>query len=133
MSMIYVDIVACYTLSSMFLVGANSTSQSLGPSADSSNTILSIGRTRIDDFVFTLTLRTRPSRRLQWTSRIRPKGQELRGELSSMTKTMSLIEKFLDVRFHLCLACKEGRYSFNHRRQNTSARYCTWRHRLREY
>ena len=100
----------------------------LEAAAASSNTILSTGRTSSDVLVFSLTERTSPSLRLVYTSRIRPSGQELRGLLSSRTKTTSSTAKFLYCLCHFCLSCRDGRYSRTQRRQNTSARYCTCRH-----
>ena len=41
--------------------------------------------------------------------------------------------RFLFLFSHFCLCCRVGRYSLVHLRQNKSARYCTWRQRLRLY
>ena len=71
--------------------------------------------------------RTRPSFLLAFTSKIRPRGHELRGVLSSSTRTISLTFTFLRSSFHFCRCCKEGKYSRSQRRQNKSARYCTCR------
>ena len=58
--------------------------------------------------------------------------QEPRGVDSSRTSTTSLTAKFIFTLVHFCLSCRDGRYSRNQRRQNTSARYYTWCHLRRE-
>ena len=60
---------------------------------------------------------------------IRLSGQELRGFFSSRTTILSTA-RFLCCLCHFWRSCRDRRYShFSQRRQNTSARYWTWRHR----
>ena len=96
--------------------------------AISRRTILLVSRTNTDVLVFNFIELTSPSLRLVYTSRMRPSGQQLRGVLSSRTKTASSTTKFLPFLFHFCLSCRDGWYPHTQRRQNTSARYCTCRH-----
>ena len=114
---------SAYECSSFFIVLF--TSYFFSSTSASNNTILLIGLSSDDVLVFTLTLLTLLSLEFWYTSRIRAKGQELRGQFSWRTKTMSPTRKFLRSMFHLVRCCREGRYSLSHRRQNKLARYRT--------
>ena len=70
--------------------------------------------------VFTLTVRTNPSR-LGMTSTTRPSDHLPLGKDSSANKAKSPTSKFLLSMFHFFLSNKFGRYS---RVQNTLAKYC---------
>ena len=91
-----------------------------------------MGRIRIPPLVFTLTLLTHPSL-LGKVSMIRAKGHAFREQVSSTRRTISPMLKFLRSWCHFDLIWRSGRYSFDQRFQNWSAKYWTWRHLLFEY
>ena len=82
--------------------------------------------------VKTLAVRTRPS----WpglTSVTLPNGHSFLGARGSITMTMSPAVRSLRADSHRVRCRRDGRYSRVHRRQNTSARYCTCFHFFLEY
>ena len=81
-----------------------------------------LARVATVQLVFTLTVRTNPSR-LGITSAILPSGHLPLGNDSSANKTKSPTSKFLLGVFHFFLSNKVGRYSFVHLRQNKLAKY----------
>ena len=93
----------------------------------SSRTILVIGRRLMPFEVLTWTERTSPSS-LVLTLSTTPSGQFPRDVDSSTTSTRSFGLRLEEVLVHLDRHCKAGRYSRSQRFQNTSERYCTWRH-----
>ena len=61
-----------------------------------------------------------------------PRGHELRGEFSALTRTISPTARFLRIVDHFCLLWSRGKYSLDHLFQKISARYCTCLHLRRE-
>ena len=92
---------------------------------------LVIGRTSSESRRRTRAERTRSSAPL-YVSITRPTGQLLRGRCLSIISTKSFSWTFLRGWCHFVRCLRVRRYSWVHRFQNTSARYCTWRHFLRE-
>ena len=86
-----------------------------------------MGRTSSESRSRTRAERTRSSCPL-YVSMMRPTGQLLRGVLFAITRTKSFSWTFLWVPCHWVRWMRDDRYSLVHRFQNTSARYCTWRH-----
>ena len=91
-----------------------------------------MGRITSWPLVKTLTVHTRPS----WPGLISvtlPNGHSFLGARGSTTMIMSPAVRSLCADSH-CVRCRrDGRYSRVHRRQNTSARYCTCFHFFLEY
>ena len=92
---------------------------------------LSIGLSKIAPFTFTLVRRTKPFLSAK-TSTTLPRGHELRGEFSALTRTISLMARFLRSVDHFCLLWSRGKYSLDNLFQKISARYCTCLHLRRE-
>ena len=92
---------------------------------------LSIGLSKTVPFTFTLVWRTKPFLSVK-TSTTLPRGHELRGEFSTLTRTISPTARFLRIVFYFCLLWSRGKYSLDHRFQKISARYCTCFHLRRE-
>ena len=93
---------------------------------------LVIGRSRMPVFVFNLTDLTNPLES-GFVSRTLPKGHEDLGEEGSTITTMSPVLMFFLTLDHFCRSCINVRYSWVHRLQNKSAKYCTCFHRRLAY
>ena len=121
------------TQSIMFYLSTSAVGSLAMQSSPSRKTSLSMGLSSTDVLVFNLTDRTSPTWLLFLIYNMWPSGHRLLGVDSSAKSTMSFTDKLHLLRFQRCCCCRVGRYSLTHRRQNTSATYCTWRYRCRVY